>query len=227
MKVRLIIVLLMFISLAQVFGQERVNRSKISFDNKSEVLEKATGWKYNSTLGEWIDYPNIMSDNKTYKQYPSLWGAELMSKTSSFLTIQIKSTIINNIKYYILITEGWEGAYEYPEIKENWEMSKTIHGYIFTESEYNKLKNFDKLVELQTYCIVSTSSYVYDEVIFLDLIQTELQKRHSQFIAFTFPVMKSTDGKVRFCLPSYDTYDFRVGYFETSFEFFSKLLTIK
>ena len=53
MKFKLtLITLLMTGSLLQVFGQERVNRKKLSFDTTSETLLKATGWAYNSTLGE-------------------------------------------------------------------------------------------------------------------------------------------------------------------------------
>ena len=55
MKTKLtIIAILLTSSLLYVFAQERINREKLSFDMTSGTLSKATGWAYNSTLGEWI-----------------------------------------------------------------------------------------------------------------------------------------------------------------------------
>lgn len=58
---------------SSLFGQARVNRQKISFINQSEKITKATGWVYNATLGEWIDYENVICQDKDYKtKYKSL-----------------------------------------------------------------------------------------------------------------------------------------------------------
>ena len=52
------------------FTQERVNRPKLKFEASSDTLTKATGWAYNETLGEWIDYENTISDEiKQKNQY--------------------------------------------------------------------------------------------------------------------------------------------------------------
>ena len=69
----------------------------------------------------------------------------------------------------------------------------------------------------------------YDEIIFLDLIQTELSEEKSKYSdEYTFPVMKSKEGAIRFYLPdnflSNSKYDFKKKYFETNFESFEKIV---
>ena len=60
--------LLLLFSLSQVFCQERVNREKLSFSEVSGTLSNATGWAYNTTLGEWIDYKNALPYESFYKR---------------------------------------------------------------------------------------------------------------------------------------------------------------
>ena len=50
------------------FGQDRVNREKLSFLDKSNQLTTAVGWSYNTTLGEWVDYNNVIESDKSYKE---------------------------------------------------------------------------------------------------------------------------------------------------------------
>ena len=234
MKFKLtLITLLMTGFLLQVFGQERTNREKLSFDTTSGTLLKATGWANNSTLGEWIDYENVISADKDYKvKYKSLQGAYMMSNTSqNFLKVQTKTTSYKGTTYYVLIVDKWSGRYQYPAIRKDWyEFQETI-GYIYTKEEYQKLLNIESLVELKTkYKISMGSKYEkYDETIFLDLIQTELLQEKSKYSSeYTFPIMKSKEGAIRFYLPdsfsSYSKYDFEKKYFETDFESFTKII---
>lgn len=237
MKFKLtLITLLLTSSLLQVFGQERVNREKLSFDTTSGTLSKATGWAYNSTLGEWIDYENVISDSKDYKdKYKSLKGERMMSRISqNFLNLQTKTITYKGSTYYILIVEKWSGAYEYPAIKQDWYTFKKTIGYVFTKEEYQKLLNIESLTELKTQYMVSIGSKYekYDETKFLDLIQTELSKEKSKYSTFeyTFPVMKSKEGAIRFYLPDYFStyyskyYDFEKKYFEIDFDNFSNII---
>ena len=234
MKFKLtLITLLMTGSLLQVFGQERVNRVKLSFDTTSETLLKATGWAYNSTLGEWIDYENVISDNKDYKtKYKSSQEDYMMSKTSqSFQKVQTRTVTYKGTAYYVLIIDKWSGEYKYVAIREGWDTFKETIGYIYTKKEYQKLLNIESLVELKTKYKVSMGSKYeeYDEIIFLDLIQTELSQEKSEYSSeYTFPVMKSKEGAIRFYLPdnflSNSKYDFKKKYFETNFESFEKIV---
>ena len=221
------------ISLSNVFSQDRVNRDKLNFEASSGTLLKATGWAYNSTIGEWIDYANVISEDRDYKdKFKSLQGAWMMSRISqNFLNVQTKILTFKETKYYVLIVEKWSGEYAYPAIKEDWYTFKKTIAYIYTEQEFKKLQNIEGLVELKTREVVSMGSKYekYDETKFLDLIQTELSKEKSKYAAeYTFPIMKSKEGAIRFYLPdyfsTYTKYDFEKEYFETDADSFSKIL---
>jgi hypothetical protein len=215
------------------YGQERVNREKISYEKTSEIMTKATGYSYNATFGEWIDYENVISDNKDYKdKYKSLQGRYMMSKISqNFLNIQTKTLTFKGKTYYIFIVEKWSGRYEYPSIEQDWyEFKKTV-GYIFTEEEFKKLDSFDKSIEIKTKTEVEMGSKYekYDETKFLDLIQTILSGEISTYATeYTFPLFKTNEGAIRFYLPdyfsTYSKYDFEKKYFETDYTNFSKIL---
>lgn len=234
MKIKLtLITLLLTGTLFQVFGQERTNREKLSFDTTSGILSKATGWANNSTLGEWIDYENVISDSKDYKdKYKSLQGEYMMSRISqNFQKVQTRTITYTGTTYYVLIVDKWSGRYEYPSIREDWYTFKQTIGYIYTKEEYQKLLNIESLVELKTQYMVSMGSKYekYDETKFLDLIQTELSKEKSKYSSeYTFPIMKSKEGAIRFYLPesfsTYSKYDFEKKYFETDFENFTKII---
>jgi hypothetical protein len=234
MKLKLAVLSILFVSIyAQTSAQDRINRQKLSFEQTSEVLSKATGWANNSTLGEWVDYQNIISEDKDYKdKYKSSLGETMMSREKqSFLAIQTKTITLNNIKYYVLIVDKWSGKYEYPSIYEDWYTFKQTIGYVFTENEFSKLSNIENITELNTINKVSMGSKYeeYDETVFLDLIQTELSRvKSTSPTEYTFPVMKSENGAIRFYLPDsfskYSNYDFENEYFETSKDNFNKIL---
>lgn len=216
------------------FGQDRVNREKLSFLDKSNQLTTAVGWSYNTTLGEWIDYNNVIEDDKSYKEkYKSLQGSYMMShSTQNFISIQTKTLVYKDIKYYVLLVEKWDGHYKYPNIKEDWRIYKTMYGYIFTEIEYNKLNNINGVMNLETQYMVFMGPYYekYDEIVFLDKIQTNLSSEKSKYIfTYTFPIKKTETGDIRFYVPNCSSYDkvkadFEKEYFETTFDNFSKFI---
>lgn len=228
------IILVSLISL-NLTGQERVNRVKLTFQKESEILENAVGWAYNSTLGEWIDYNNVISDNKDYKdKFKNLQGGYMMSKKpQNFIKIQTKSILFNRIEYYVVIIDKWEGRYKYPSLSEGYYQYKKIIGYIFSKEEYKKLHRIENIIKLTTKHIAEMNlSYEdYDEIKFLDKIQTELQKKEKEYSpVYTFPIMKSKEGNIRFYIPEYfsdyffSKYDFDKKYFETSIDNFSKII---
>jgi len=225
--------LLMICSIVHIFAQERINREKLSFGATSGTIIKATGWANNSTLGEWIDYQNIISDEKDFKdKYKSLQGAYMMSRTSqNFQKVQTRIVTYKGTEYYVLIVDKWSGRYEYPSIREDWYTFNETIGYIFTKEEYKKLIQLESLIELKTlYSVKMGSKYEkYDEIKFLDLIQTELSSVKNKYSSeYTFPVMKSKEGAIRFYLPesfsTYSKYDFNKKYFETDFENFANII---
>ncbi|MBB1195014.1 hypothetical protein DNC80_15215 [Flavobacterium sp. SOK18b] len=218
--------------ISKISGHERVNRQKLIFNSSSDIMTKATGWSYNSTLGEWIDYENVISSEKIYKnELKNSQGEYMMSRATSFLNISTKSLIYNNIYYYVLIIERWNGAFKYPALRENWYTFKQTNGYIFTKSDYLKLQKLEGSLILQTPNFVYMGSNIekYDETKFLDLIQTELAKNKdnnsNQYALF---VTKPKEGIIRFNLSDYyianSTSILDKEYFETEIENFSKIL---
>ena len=230
--------LMMCLTTMVSFGQDRVNREKLSFLDKSNQLTTAVGWSYNTTLGEWVDYNNVIESDKSYKEkYKSFQGSYMMSdRTQNFISIQTKTLVYKDIKYYVLLVEKWNGDYKYPNIGEDWRIYKTMYGYIFTETEYNKLNNIDGVMNLETQYMVSMGSYYenYDEIVFLDKIQTNLSSEKSKYSsAYTFPIKKTETGDIRFYVPNsfstssyspYNEVDFEKEYFETTFDNFSKFI---
>jgi hypothetical protein len=229
MKIKLSLITFLLSSfIFHAFGQERTNREKISFDTISGILSKATGWAYNSTLGEWVEYNNVISEDKDYKdKYKTLQGEWMMSRIiQNFQKVQTKTINFNGTKYYVLIVDKWSGRYEYPSIQEDWYTFKETIGYIYSKEEFQKLLKLESLVELKTQYKVSMGSKYekYDEIKFLDLIQTKLSEEKKKYaIEYTFPVMKSKEGAIRFYLPDFSIYDFEKKYFESDFESFSTI----
>jgi len=119
---KIILSIILFSLVTNVFSQSRVNRSKLSFSNSSEKLSSSTGWSYNETLGEWIDYENVINKDKVYKtKYKSLRGEYMMSRIKqNFIDIKTKSLSINEEKYFVVMVRKWDGRYKYPSIYEDW-----------------------------------------------------------------------------------------------------------
>ena len=65
-----------------------------------------------------------------------------------------------------------DGRYMYPSIYEDWYYWESTEGYIYTENEYNKLKNIEGKIELKTDYRVKLGSSLeeFDEIKFLDLL---------------------------------------------------------
>lgn len=217
------------------FGQDRVNREKLSFVDKSSQLTESVGWSYNTIIGEWVDYNNVIESDKKYKdEYKSLQGSYMMSsRNQNFISIQTKTLFYKDVKYYVLLVEQWNGSWKYPSIREGWQIFKTMYGYIFTETEYNKLNNMNDTINLETQYIVSMGSFYekYDEVVFLDELQNVLSSEITKYSStFIFPIRKTENGNIRFHIPRlktnsrYDKIDFNVEYFETPFDNFIKFI---
>ena len=228
------LLILLFLPIV-LFGQVRINKEDLKFDKKSGVLKNAKGWEYNAEYGRWINYNNFISQNIAYKK--GLWSTRnLMSNAKQqFINIQTKSVIYKGIAYFVLIIEKWDGVFEndYSENhnREIWKPFRQTFGYIFSKEEYQKLHNIENLIELKTKYMVSigTEYEKYNETIFLGLIQTALEEEKSKISTeYTFPVLKSTEGAIRFYVPDIfsldNKYDFDKRYFETSLKDFSKII---
>lgn len=214
------------------FTQERVNRPKLKFEASSDTLTKATGWAYNETLGEWIDFENVISNDKKYKEEYASLDISMRSYTKqNFNFINFKQLTFKGLKYYILTINQYSGKYTYPEVYIDWNHFEHTVGFIFTENEFQKLNKIDSITELKTKIKISVGSKYeqYNETLFLDLIQTALNTETTEYApTYLFPVMKSKEGMIRFYLPDdfskYNSYNFDSAYFEVDPKSFSKII---
>ena len=198
------------------YSQARKNRPDITFENQSEVLSKATGWSYNSTLGEWIDHENVISDSKN-KRDPS-------RLSQNFIDMQFKTVVVNNEKYYVLIVQKWAGRYVYPEIYEDWYRWVEFNGYIFSEEQYNRIWSLNTIGSVIN-LVIETWTVVRRENAdtFLDLIQTSLLSGFT-ISKCVFSFMKAeveNEEFIRFYVPecSFSYYD-ETSYFNFDKEYF-------
>jgi len=255
MKIKIIFFLLTSLSVNTLFGQDRVNRETQTFVKTSDTLTSATGWAYSEEYGEWLDYPNTLDNKKIYRNKDKQEiNPFQMSTNEDFIRIFTNSLNYNNQEYYVTVIEYWGGEYKYPALKQDWIKAKRTMGYIFLPEEFNKLKNIDSLVHVKALSVVSSpTSYYQDEIIRkvtakLDEVTSNQDKKKNKSEGdYIFPVMKATDGSIRFLLPTYahekknekkkkkkdknknepepTFYDvnFEKEYFETTLENFSKI----
>lgn len=212
-------------------GQERVNREKIHFTRQSDVLLNATGWAYNETLGEWIDYKNLISSDKDYKtKYKSLCESPYMkSRCSNFNSIQVKSIVYNGEEYVCLIVNAWRGAWKYPAIREDWYEYKVDIFYFLSKKEYSKLFALtNKITEIQGW---SETKHEYDtepdEDFVISAIKNKKEKkdwRKPEQETF-LQIYKATDGNIRFLFEAPSEYfaGIEKKYFESTEDNWSKL----
>jgi hypothetical protein len=214
------------------FSQDRVNREKQEFTSSSIKLDQATGWAYNKDEGSWVEYQNIISSN-SYKNYPSLRGGSYHKSrsTNTFEYLQIKKLILEGQTFYFLLIDAIEGSYKYPSIQEDWEQYKVLKAYIFSEEEFNKLKNYQQANVLYS---IPAGSYDYKtgEETIINKFQTAFSDGYVTTPVvgiYSLNVKKSDDGKnVRFLLPERSSYptDFNNNYFEVDIQKFQQLFIL-
>jgi len=212
-----------------LFSQERVNRENLEFHSKIGQLDKAIGWSFNKSTGDWVDFQNLISDKESYKDNGSIIASKtLMSHNeNNFLNLEFRDLIYKDKTYYILMVTKWNGRYEYPSIYRGWIIFKQLKAFIYTPEEFEKLKNLKEgeKVVLKTGLEISTHiDSKYSEEDPLDRIQYVLDNNSSYF-EYEFPVIISNEGKVRFFLPDHyssyeDPYDLNKEYFEIDKEAF-------
>lgn len=207
------------------FGQERVNRGKLSFDNSGPILNNITGWSYDETVGEWVNYKGVLVPGKG--KYNS--GIAKSFHFNNIISLQFKTLTYNNVQYYILIWAKWEGAYKYPYIHVDWEWWKTKNFMMFTKEDMNKLKNLTNepiTIEVPTLSRTSYANTISDE----DVIQKEMgyYLDHVHQRKCSIVIYKATDGAIRFMFDD-DVYNYNSinkQYFEITETDYSLLLNV-
>jgi hypothetical protein len=235
-KIKFLIFTICVLNISILLSQSRENRKKFTFTGRSQKISNSTGWSYNKEIGEWVDYKNVILNNKEYKDMDKSIFIPRVGKTEqNFKSIDFRTISFRGVKYYILMIQKSGGWYIYPNIRKDWISRDLYLGHIFSENEFKKLLSLENEVELITTGPIRLGRiYDYEETKFLDLIQTRLTTDESEFYMGEnwerkFPVKKTkSDGSevIRLLLPSLSC-DFENNYFEISPKDFKKLLDIK
>ena len=178
-----IILLLLFIPM--IFNaQERNNEIRPILSKKLSSIKDIIGWEYNEYEGKWIENKN---------------NAFTVNCQEIFFT----KINYNDQVYYIMTIKYNSGAYRYPTIKKDWMSWKAYRSYIFTEIEYQNLKNyknaysrFDQIDSLNDFNGKLNFNSLRDSILF------SLKLGQSSSNNFCFVVKKENNQFVRFILPT-------------------------
>jgi hypothetical protein len=201
-----------------LFSQPRTNEVKIQFEKVSNSLTEATGWKYDTLKGEWVE-------NKTNN------GQNNCDETN-FYTLFFTKIKFENKDYYVFNINSLDGAYKYPSIKKGFYSYNVIRSYLLDETEYNKLKNGEsgtsKYYEITTF--IDSKNVGEKELNDLrDNVVVRL-KGNNPKTTNLIRVKKEGEDLVRFILPLKAEYkilekywDFDKKYFEVSKKEYDKM----
>lgn len=209
-----------------IYGQDRVNRTKLNFQEEGTELTSITGWGYDNAAGEWIGCQNYIETQKKYKSYDSIdW---ISHNKNNIISIQFKSINYNNTLYYILVWEKWGGHYLYPSIYEDWRYYKVKKFMIFSEEEMNKLHNLTN--DVYTFDIATaTKDNNNCNIEDVDVIQSGFKSiaeyGHIPYsMKDSIKIYKATDGSIRF---TRGEMNMERAYFEISEKEYNDLITLK
>ena len=235
MKKILTVLVLMFIFMISN-AQSREDNVQLSFSSHSEKITSATGWCFNDNTGKWASNENVIKNKKITM---SLRDYCMSHETQNFKWFKMSTVIKENKKYYIFISQKMSGKYTYPSIYKDWVVSKITKFNIYTEDEYNALKNIIINDSIGDFRIIanlcgSNLSYRGSDLItnITHFINDGIGKYSSKEIMIG-NIQKNNSGEiiVRFLLPNYysdysdknSNYTIKKEYFELNINEFKKL----
>ncbi len=109
-----------------VSEQDLINYATLSAP--ISVIDHATGWAKQNN-GAWYSMKNEIPfpDQKANKDKS---GARSLGQ-DNFIQFEMRSLVIGNKQYSVLIKKYRDGVYEFPILKENWEPYHSIDYYVF------------------------------------------------------------------------------------------------
>lgn len=118
----------------KVSEQDLINYASLS--SPISVIDHAVGWAVQNN-GAWYSMDNKIpfSDQKANKDNS---GARNLGQ-SNFIQLEIRSLIIGNKQYTVLIKKYRDGIYEFPVLKENWKPYHSLDFYVFRTTQLFKL----------------------------------------------------------------------------------------
>ncbi len=109
-----------------VSEQDLINYATLSAP--LSVIEHATGWSKQNN-GAWYSMKNEIPfpDQKANKNNS---GARTLGE-DNFIRLEMRSLIIGNKQYSVLVKKYRDGEYEFPILKENWKPYHSLDFYVF------------------------------------------------------------------------------------------------
>lgn len=184
-KITILYVLVLF-SLA-INAQKRVD-GDFAFKIKasSVLVSNIIGWAYDKTNDKWAGYYNVIMDHYNGKnnKTPSRIEVRKCFGCANITSLQIKEISCNNQTYYFLYEKGWAGYYEYPALRIDWKTSRNTEIYILEESDYLKMKNLEKGVNVIPFiyycsCYEESDALHLAKSYLMDFIHGKLKKSNT------------------------------------------------
>jgi hypothetical protein len=217
-----LLVLLIVLSSIVSYGQDRINKQAISWDEVSIPFTSAVGWQYSNSEGKWKSQINCICEKVEIKY------------EQHFFDLQIKSVTYNGKKYFILIQKKRGVDWEYPSIGRGFRTYVQHIAFLFKDGEYEKLKSLQDTTTINLFHLAETGWYevTYEKVNVDKYIRDSIREHfenmdkgetlyESSFYTFKMNKTKNLNKDViRFLLPeassySYSDFDITKTYFET------------
>lgn len=137
------LIILTSLIIVNVYAQERTTKPRPIIGEKVITkLSDATGWMLNPD-GEWISRLNRIPESLNSEYNLLLDYEKHRLGTDNFNYYQLRELTFNDLSYYILIKSFRDGYYSYPSIKEDWNKETSYYAYVFTKTEFEKIKNIE------------------------------------------------------------------------------------
>lgn len=200
------IVLLMFVIITDVYAQPRVDGgTNAKVVHSSPIVNNFVGWSFNSKSQKWIGYYNTISSwySKNYKK-PIKLSPGSMSYDDNIINLSFKTILFEDSIYYVLCAPYYYGYYRYPYIKEDWHYALSTKLYVFTKSEYDKLKELKLGINIIS--SIKSTSYSH-EIGFgtyrdfssaMNVLFKSHEDLQNETPHYFFYVKKEEDGVIRF-----------------------------
>ncbi len=119
-----------------LFGQspERPKKEIPLITEVISKLKKAEGWMLQNN-GEWISAQNKIPF-RDYKSNRRKTGKYNLGK-ENFTELTVRTIIVSNVVYSIILVYFQGGNYEFPVLLENWKTYKAVTYYVFKEYKWN------------------------------------------------------------------------------------------
>ena len=226
-------------------SQERTVEDDIFyFDAVSEVLQDCfQGWVFDRDSRQWYGNPNVIRADKMSWVFRKAKNSGFeYSRHYNIYNLQSASFVWkmkddNEPKrYYVLFWQKWDGAYEYPNIQEDWYCFRVYDYYIFPEEEWKRFQDIQAgetiYLKYDLYGNVENDNahFLNDDIehaVKTPFLHSVHHKQDDEGM-YSFYVRFADDGEnIRFFInPKYSVRNSDKRYFEVKYSIFAKLMKL-